>query len=360
MSSLRVGCCITAHGFGHGARTMAVMEALAGLVDLELTVVSQVPEWFLRNSYPGPLTLLPLATDVGLEQKGPLKQDIPATLKALAGFYPIGPRLARSLAGIFSGCRMVVCDIAPAGILAAREAGIPSVLLENFTWDWIYEGYLAAYPGLAPFIAYHRKINRLADFRVRTMPVCGEAEGDLLVPPVARAFREERGSVRHRLKIGDHQQMVLITMGGIGLDQLPVSRLLENRETVFVISGYTGKIADAPNLRFLATDTEVFHPDLVGASDAVIGKVGYSTVAEVYHGDVPFGYVCRRNFRESKPLASFVRSGMRGLEITPNSFRQGKWLDVLPKLFELPARRRLRENGAARCAEFLLSLAEKA
>ena len=81
MSLLHVGCCISAHGFGHGARTMAVMEALSRLVDIELTIVTLVPEWFLRSSYSGPFTLYPMQTDVGLVHQGPLEKDSPATLK---------------------------------------------------------------------------------------------------------------------------------------------------------------------------------------------------------------------------------------------------------------------------------------
>ncbi len=92
MSSLHIGCCISSHGFGHGARTMAVMEALSSLVDIELTIVTLVPEWFLRSSYSSPFTLYPVQTDVGLVQQGPLEQDIPATLRALSSFYPVSRR----------------------------------------------------------------------------------------------------------------------------------------------------------------------------------------------------------------------------------------------------------------------------
>ena len=133
MSPLHIGCCISAHGFGHAARTMAVMEALSRLVDIELTVITLVPEWFLRSSYSGPFALYPMQTDVGLVQQGPLEQDIPATLRALSSFYPVLPQVIRSMTSVVSKCNMVICDISPAGILAASVAGVPSVLLENFT-----------------------------------------------------------------------------------------------------------------------------------------------------------------------------------------------------------------------------------
>jgi len=39
------------------------------------------------------------------------------------------------------GCLLVVSDISPMGLLVAETAEIPSILIENFTWDWIYQGY---------------------------------------------------------------------------------------------------------------------------------------------------------------------------------------------------------------------------
>ena len=43
---------------------------------------------------------------------------------------------------------LVVADIPPLGIAAATAAGIPSIALGNFTWDWIY----SAYPGTETLI----------------------------------------------------------------------------------------------------------------------------------------------------------------------------------------------------------------
>lgn len=359
MSRLHVGCCISAHGFGHAARTMAVMEALSSLVELELTVVTQVPEWFLRGSYSGPLSFYPLQTDVGLVQQTPLEQDIPATISELAAFYPVRPRVVESLASIFSGCRLVVCDISPAGIVGARKAGVASVLLENFTWDWIYEEYLPFFPELGSFISYLRHVAGQADYRVQTIPVCDPVAADLVVRPVARAVRQNRAQVRKRLQMGDDARMVLVSMGGIGMRQLPLDRLQATRDTVFVISGYLGEKVSAPNLKFLSPDSDLYHPDLVAASDAVIGKVGYSTLAEVYHADVPFGYISRHDFRESGPLVSFIREEMSGLEINSLDFRQGQWVDTLPQLFSLGKKRNPRPNGAIQCAQFLLSLSDQ-
>ena len=40
-------------------------------------------------------------------------------------------------------------------------------------------------------------------------------------------------------------------------------------------------------MAFFSDGRSVFHPDLVNASDAVIGKAGYNTLAEVFYAGTP-------------------------------------------------------------------------
>ena len=83
MSGLRLGCCISAHGFGHAARTAAVIQSLAELTPLHCMVVSQVPPWFFQSSLPCPFIQYPWPIDVGLVQLSALREDLPATVRAL-------------------------------------------------------------------------------------------------------------------------------------------------------------------------------------------------------------------------------------------------------------------------------------
>ena len=42
--------------------------------------------------------------------------------------------------------RVAVCDAPPMACTAAHLAGVPAILLGNFTWDWIYEDFTAEHP----------------------------------------------------------------------------------------------------------------------------------------------------------------------------------------------------------------------
>jgi UDP-N-acetylglucosamine:LPS N-acetylglucosamine transferase len=107
------------------------------------------------------------------------------------------------------------------------------------------------------------------------------------------------------------------------------------------------------NLIILPSHSGFYHPDLVNASDAVIGKVGYSTLAEVYHAGIPFGYVLRSNFRESAPMAAFIEKEMQGIFLEESDFGSGEWLTRLQDLLNLNRVQRRVTNGAEQIGNFI-------
>ena len=138
----------------------------------EFDIYTLVPEWFFEDSVGGHFSYFPLLTDIGLAQDTPLRVDLRQTYDRLSRFIPFKPPQLERLSNLLveRRCSLVLCDIAPIGIPAARQAGIPSVLIENFTWDWIYEAYLGEEPGLAGFIPYLKGTFDEADFHVQTEP----------------------------------------------------------------------------------------------------------------------------------------------------------------------------------------------
>jgi hypothetical protein len=251
---------------------------------------------------------------------------------------------------------MVVCDIAPLGIVVARAAGIPSVLIENFTWDWIYESYETHVPRMGPHVRYLRGIFRAADFHIQTEPVCRKRPADLITRPVSREIRLPPREVRRRLGLSTKGKVVLITMGGIAAELPFLERLKTLEDIRFLIPGGAKRIRHLDNLLLLPHHSRYFHPDLLAASDAVVGKVGYSTLAETYWAGIPFGYVARQGFRESARLVSFIRGHMEGLPIREAAFQKGDWLSRVPELLSLPRIRRRDRNGAEQIAHFLLRM----
>ncbi|HHO48075.1 MAG TPA: hypothetical protein ENN06_06440 [Desulfobacteraceae bacterium] len=356
MVRYRLGCCVSAHGLGHSARVAAVLEALADLLDVEAVIATTAPEGFFRSSFSGAMTYHHLRTDVGLVQRTALQEDIPATIRELGDFYPLRREYVNGLADLFAACDLILCDIAPAGIAAARKIGIPSVLVENFTWDWIFEGYSRTWPELRPYISMFRELYAQADYHVQAVPVCAPRRCDLRTGPVARRLRRSPDAVRRMLQLEPGRKVVLVSMGGEGMGGIGIRWPREAREIVFLVPGAQNLPRPPDNLHILPADSRLHHPDLAACCDAVIGKAGYSTIAEVYQAGVPFGYIERPGFPESGPLVRFVREEMRGIEITGQDLLSGGFGRILAKLLSLGRLPPRRADGADRCAAFLAGL----
>lgn len=347
---------ISPHGYGHAARAAAVMNALHQLEpEVHFEIFTQVPLWFFNDSLAASFTYHTLLTDIGLVQKNSLTEDMPQTLQRLAGFLPFASTQLEALARQFHqlGCHLVVCDISPLGIAAAKTAGLPTILIENFTWDWIYEGYLADAPQLERYIDLMRQLFAQADYHIQTEPVCWPNSAQLTTGPVSRASRTPAHVTRQKLGLPAGATATLLTMGGIPWNFESFEALKAHRESYFIIPGGSQQHEVLDNLVLLPHHSAFYHPDLVNASDAVVGKLGYSTLSEVYQAGIPFGYIPRPAFRESEVMRHFVDQHMPGGPITAAQFEGGTWLEVLPELLAQPRRPQGQANGAEQVAQFI-------
>jgi hypothetical protein len=357
----RIAYFISPHGYGHAARASAVMMALqARDPDLHIDIFTQVPDWFFEESLAGSFSYHPVLTDIGLVQVNSLVEDMPATLARLAGFLPFDQVLVKGLAAQLNqlqpACRLVICDIAPLGIAVARAAGLPALLVENFTWDWIYQGYESYQAQLNPYIDYLHQQFESADYHIQTEPVSAPKPVDLTAKPVSRKIRMAAGQVRQKLGLPEAARFVLLSMGGVAWDYSFLEGLEARPDLYFVTADSSRHLAGPENLILLQRDSGLFHPDLVNACDAIIGKVGYSTLAEAYQAGVPFGYIARPAFRESPVLVDYIEAQMPARPLLEADLYNGRWLDQLPELLALPRVQRHHTNGADQIADFVYNL----
>ncbi len=350
---------VSPHGFGHAARSAAVMEALQALdPTLRFEIFTQAPHWFFDESLTAPFGYHALLTDIGLVQKDSLTEDLPQTVARLNQFLPFDGKHIQNIAHQVRklGCQLIICDIAPMGIVVAYEAGIPAILVENFTWDWIYEGYTDYDAQLNKHIAYLQKIFKAADYHIQTEPICQPQTVDLTTLPVSRKVRAAPAKIRQKLGIADEVKMILLTMGGAVWDYTFLERLKNQGDLYLVVAGNNRPLQSQGNIINLPRASDIFYPDILNACDAVIGKAGYSTIAEVYHAGVPFGYIGRPRFRESLVLMNYIQAKISGLPFTGAQLQNGSWLSRAAELLALPRIRRNEVNGADQIADFICRL----
>jgi hypothetical protein len=351
---------VSAHGFGHATRACSVMAAGHALdANVCFDIFSAAPEFVFRDSLTGPFVYHQAIADIGLAQQSALVEDLPTTLARLNEFLPFDPFFVRTWADWLERleCELVVCDIAPLGLEVAEAAGLPAILIENFTWDFIYRGYLTEAPGLERHADYLASVFAKAHYWLQAEPFCVPApRSSGTLAPIGRRPRTDPAVTRGALGLADGERLVLVTLGGVP-DQAPVPLSQAPQPgVVYALAGAAETVQrDGPWLR-LPHRSPVYYPDLLTASDAVIAKLGYSTLAEAYHAGVPFGYLPRDRFPESPIIAAFARQEMQAWELPPEVFLAGGWLPVAEQLLALPRRPHPALNGADQAAQFICDL----
>lgn len=354
-----VACFVTSHGFGHAARASAVLLALIKRQpDIQIELFTSTPRWFFEQTIGNAFHYHSVVNDVGIFQSTPLEENFEATIAKLAGFIPFDSVITEGLAEQLSAlrCQFTLCDISPLGIAVSNQANIPSVLQENFTWDWIYQGYLQQEPRFQPYIQYLAGLYASAGYHIQTDPVCDlSARCELVAHPVSRPHRTSRAATRQALGIPENARAVLITMGGIPPDTFFHHELSKFKEIFFILPGGSNTYQRLENLVLFPHHSHFYHPDLIHAVDAVLGKAGYSTIAETYYAGIPFGFISRANFREAPQLSRFILNRMPGFEISEHEYLDMQWFYRIPELFQLPQKLHNHVNGADQIAEALIA-----
>ena len=293
-------------------------------------------------------------------QETPLRADLTRTLDRLNSFYPFRGDYLEGLAREITAleCTLIICDIAPLGIAVAEKAGIRSLLVENFTWDWVYGEYAEQWPNLNRHRHYLQNLFLSADYHVQTEPVCLHRSSDLTLGPISRSPRTGKREIRSRLGIRPSDSLVVITMGGIQGRYDFLKKLNVAKGVFFVAPGGADASKVQDNVILLPHRSDFFHPDLIAASDAVVGKAGYSTLAEVYQAGVPFGYVKRPHFRESEVLGGYMEARGNAVSIDPEEFESGTWISRLDQILSLTTHKNNDTDNAATVARFALGITE--
>jgi UDP:flavonoid glycosyltransferase YjiC (YdhE family) len=355
---VRIAFFVTPHGFGHAARAAALLAALKErLSSIEVELWTTVPRWFFEESLGFPFLYRECSCDVGLVQTSPVEEDLAATVAALERLWTADTRKAhtREVGSelVASGTNLVLCDIAPFGLAAANAAGLPSVLLENFTWDWIYEPLVEREPRFEPWIPFLRDNFALADLHLQLEPVCAPAQGAVAVPPLARALRASRDEVRQRLAVPVGGALVLVSMGGIRHRLENVAPLFDSSFATFVLLGSSDSEETIRNVRLLPHHSPIYHPDLVAAAGVVVGKLGYSTVAEAVAAGTRMLYVPRRAFRESAVLERYVGEWLPAAAISWEELESGAFAARLPGLLAAPSAPHPADGARAAAAQIV-------
>ena len=357
---------VSGHGFGHTSRQIEVINALgARRPDIEIVVRTSAPRWLFDRTARVPVSLISGECDTGVIQIDSLRLDARLTIQRADAFYHTMAERTRVEAQLLEerDARFVVADAPPLGCTAAVAAGIPAVVVTNFTWDWIYEGYpdeLGAAPELLPTI---RSAYRQAEAAWRLPMHGGFATFDTIldVPFIARHAHHPRDVVRRTLGLPLNQPLVLSSFGGYGVRGFDAGALdclasygvvITHRDDSDLINGAPAGVHQLSEARLY--ESGLRYEDLVAASDIVATKPGYGIIAECIANETAVLYTSRGRFVEYDVLVEAMPKYLRCRFIDHDDLFAGRWRTALDQLLAEPEPpERPATNGAETIAEMI-------
>lgn len=329
---------VTGHGFGHATRVVEVVRHLI-YAGHDVHVVTGAPDFVFTTEIQSPkLFLRKLVLDCGAVQADALTVDRLASLEKYSetAVVPRASILATEVEWLNSiKADLVVSDVVPVACRAAADAGIRSVCVTNFSWDFIYAEYVMA-------AGHHHRTTvwQIAEdyshceFLIRLPGYCPmPAFRDVMdVPLVVRRLHKCRKEVRKELGIGDDVKVVILNFGGqpggwnLKEDCLPSGWLC-------LVCG----ASDDQNLpsNFIKLAKAAYTPDLIAASDCMLGKIGYGTVSEALAYKLPFVFVRRDYFNEEPFLRNMLEYYQGGVEMIRRDLLTGRWKPYLERAISL-------------------------
>ena len=358
---------ISGHGFGHATRDLEVIKEIrARNPHTPVVIRSAVASTFLEQETDGSVELEFCETDTGVTQVDSLRPDPLETARRAALFYREFDARVAAEAEALRRMRadVVVGDVPPLAFAAAASAGVPSIALANFTWDWIYEGY-ATFAAVAPgVIEKIRSAYAKASMALRLPFAGGFAPMHAVtrdIPLVARTSRLSRDAARTALELDARKPIVLASFGGYGV-ALPFFEIARTNDVTLVVTDHEAP-ASTDEVRCFTrealTARNLRYADLVAAADVVVTKPGYGIVSECIANGASLLYTSRGPFAEEEVLVSGMKPFLRCGFISPDDLRAGRWQQAIEELLRQPGPvQQINVGGARVAAEAIVKTAE--
>jgi hypothetical protein len=353
---------VSGHGFGHATRTAEVLRLVREQAPaVPLCVVGSAPARLFKSSIGGEVALRTEECDVGLVQRGPLEIDEGASLERWRGF--VGDwtqRVERERQWLRDiGARVVLGDIPPLAFEAAASAGVPSVALANFSWDWIYRHLAVRQAGLADATEWAASAYRKATLLLR-LPFAGDLSVFPRVedvPLVARRPRVAPTESRRRLDL-PRERVVLWSFGGHALAGFDYDVLGQLGRFRFVVTDTTG---ESPANVTRVSDGQLerlglSYVDLVAAAEVVVTKPGYGIVSDALGARTRLVYTDRGDFPEYPILARAMPKCMPCAYVSNEDLIAGRLAAALDAVMDLPWPEAPPLDGASVAARRLLEI----
>lgn len=369
---------ITGHGFGHATRSKAIISELLATRDCQMHVVSScTPSFFqdLLTTYPSSFHLHTRKLDTGAIQLNALSVDPSVTLDTYYNeIHTKRSDLIETELQWIRGVSPNVCivDATPLGCVVGKLAGARVVLLTNFEWAYILKHNLDNVKELSstepsrqptslnpqsPYASsvkptqtpihkleemvdqvtrdYAEHVDLYLQLPARATPPTGFPLSRLVYAPlICRKHMKSRDEILQKYGIdATTKKVLLLGFGGHDVSMWSLQDSYLPPDWICLVLG--GCPVPETSKFFISLPFDTYVPDLVNASDVVLGKVGYGFVSECLSHLTPLVYISRSYWAEEECLTKLLSDYNAGVEMKFDDFISGQWESSLNKALDM-------------------------
>ncbi len=260
------------------------------------------------------------------------------------------------------GADIVISDIVPLACVSAATAGIPCIAVSNFSWDFIYSEYLTAAGSAFKDLVWQIADDYACALCLLRLPghVPMPAFREVIdVPLVVRHAKHSRQEVREALNLPQDAKIACFIYGGqpAGADWKLKESCLPPGWLCLVCSAGKPPGGDPLPPNFILVAADSYTPDLIEASDVVLGKIGYGTTSECLAHRRPLVFLRRDYFNEEPFLRKLLELHDSAVEMKRRDFLAGNWAPYLEAAVALKPNYSYPTNGADVVAEEVVQIA---
>jgi galactokinase len=257
---------------------------------------------------------------------------------------------------------IVISDIVPLACVSAATAGLPCIAVSNFSWDFIYSEYLTAAGSAFKDLVWQIADDYACALCLLRLPghVPMPAFREIVdVPLVVRHAKRSRQEVRSSLNLPQDLKIACFIYGGQppGADWKLKESCLPPGWLCLVCSAGKPPGGDPLPPNFILVAADSYTPDLIEASDVVLGKIGYGTTSECLAHRRPLVFLRRDYFNEEPFLRKLLELHDSAVEMKRRDFLAGNWAPYLEAAVALKPSYNYPTNGADVVAEEVIHIA---
>ena len=330
---------ISSHGYGHFARSIPVLNQL--VADYNVHIKSEIPHDLFTKFLNGSFKYWSQPVDIGCRHSASLKVDSEETFKCFNEFQNHSMVETEKLWLQENQIALVLSDVGSMPVKAAHDAGIPSILIGNFTWHDIYSHL--------PGADEHQHLLQVLEEEYRCtnihiLPQCHlpplQIEKSKEVGFLAQKGQDIRKDLEEFLGVSfADKTLIYIYLGEHGTHSVLWENLSKLKDCLFL----TRDPIEQSGLYTL--DDRFSFPDLIASVDVVCTKRGYSTLGLAFTNHKPVITCERHDFYEFTAIREYLLKTQTGVIIEDDDFYQANWQTYIKAALELTVKDKVPLNG---------------